>query len=56
VDLYDALQQLDDHTLRDLGFDRNEIRSVAAEVTGEAEYTRVRAPLTSHSLPGARRA
>jgi uncharacterized protein YjiS (DUF1127 family) len=55
-DLYDALQQLDDHTLRDLGFERSEIRSVAAEVTGEAEYARVRALLTSHSLPSARRA
>ena len=55
-DLYDALQQLDNHTLRDLGFDRSEIRLVAAEVTGEAEYTRVRALLTSHSLPSARRA
>jgi uncharacterized protein YjiS (DUF1127 family) len=53
--IYDALRQLDDHTLRDLGFDRSEIRSVAAEVTGEAEYTRVRA-LASHNLRGARRA
>jgi uncharacterized protein YjiS (DUF1127 family) len=40
---YDALRQLDDRTLRDLGFDRSELRSVAAEVTGEAERTRVRA-------------
>ena len=40
--IYDALRQLDDHTLRDLGFDRSEITSVAAEMTGEAEYTRVR--------------
>jgi len=30
---YDALRQLDDRTLRDLGFDRSEITSVAAEVT-----------------------
>ena len=53
---YDALRQLDDRLLRDLGFDRSEIRSVAAEVTREAEYTRVRGLLTSHSLPSARRA
>jgi len=39
---YDALRQLDDRTLRDLGFDRSEIRSVVAEMTGEAERTRVR--------------
>ena len=44
---YDALCQLDDRTLRDLGFRRSEMRSVAAEVTGEAEYTRVRALPTS---------
>ena len=55
-DLYDALQQLDNHTLRDLGFDRSEIRPVAVEVTGEAEYTHVRALQMSHSLPSARRA
>ena len=39
---YDALRQLDDRTLRDLGFDRSERRSVVAEMTGEAERTRVR--------------
>jgi GNAT superfamily N-acetyltransferase/uncharacterized protein YjiS (DUF1127 family) len=44
----DALHQLDDRALRDLGFDRSEIASVAAEVTGEAERTRVRA------IPGMR--
>lgn len=40
---YDALHQLDDRTLHDLGFDRSEILSLAAEVTGEAEYTHIRA-------------
>ena len=42
--LYDTLRHLDDHILRDLGVDRSEIRSVAADVTGEARYTHVRAP------------
>lgn len=41
--IYDALHQLDDRTLHDMGFDRSEISSVAAEVAGEAESTRVRA-------------
>jgi len=41
--MYDALRQLDDHTLRDLGFDRSEIRSVVAELAGKAECTRMRA-------------
>ena len=49
--IYDNLWDLDDRMLRDLGFDRSEIKSVAAEVTGAAEYTRVRALPTSHSLP-----
>jgi len=42
---YDALRQLDDHVLRDLGIDRSEIRSVVAEATGEAEHTRLRVAL-----------
>lgn len=44
---YDALRQLDDRTLHDLGFDRSEMTSVAAEVAAEAEYSRVRALLSS---------
>ncbi len=47
---YDALRRLDDHMLRDLGFDRSEMTSVAAEVTGEAERTRTRVLLMSHTL------
>jgi len=49
--IYDTLWDLDDRTLRDLGFDRSEITSLAAEVTGRAEPTRVRALLMSHILP-----
>ena len=40
--IYNALRQLDDHTLRDLGFDRSEIRSVVAELAGKAKCTRMR--------------
>jgi uncharacterized protein YjiS (DUF1127 family) len=46
--LRDALRQLDDRTLHDLGFDRSEISSVAAEFTREAESTRLRV-LLSHN-------
>ena len=37
-----ALAQVDDRTLRDLGLDRSEIGSIAAEVEGRAERTRIR--------------
>ena len=48
---YDALRELDDRTLHDLGFDRSELTSVAAENSGEAEHSRMRAHLMSHTLP-----
>src|SRR5436190_23742543 len=37
-----ALRDLDDRTLRDLGFHRDEISSVVAELGGDAMPTRVR--------------
>jgi uncharacterized protein YjiS (DUF1127 family) len=40
---YEALRRLDDRTLRDLGFDRSELTSIAAEFAGDAAHTRVRA-------------
>lgn len=39
---YHVLASLDTRTLRDLGFDRSELASVAAELAGEAAPTRVR--------------
>jgi uncharacterized protein YjiS (DUF1127 family) len=44
--VYDALRQLDDRDLHDLGFDRSEITSIASEVTGLTKGTRVRALVT----------
>jgi len=41
-DLRAALHDLDDRMLRDLGFHRDEIASVAAELGGDAMPTRVR--------------
>ena len=37
---YCALQRLDSRTLRDLGFHRSEIQSLAAEVAGYTNFTR----------------
>ncbi len=42
-----ALAALDSRTLRDLGFDRSEVRSVAAELGGDVHTTRVRVALNS---------
>lgn len=39
---YYTLRELDDRTLRDLGFDRSELTSIAAEASGRAERTRSR--------------
>jgi len=38
---YESLGSLDDRSLRDLGLDRMELRSAAAEAAGQAERTRL---------------
>jgi uncharacterized protein YjiS (DUF1127 family) len=45
-----ALSALDSHTLRDLGFHRSEIPSIAAEIGGQLDATRVRAVQTLRGL------
>ena len=47
-DLRAALRDLDDRTLRDLGFHRDEIASVVAELGGDAMPTRVRTMRDAH--------
>jgi uncharacterized protein YjiS (DUF1127 family) len=49
---HSVLRRLDDRTLRDLGFFRSELSSVGAEVSGEAEVTRVRAAKSLRILKG----
>ena len=41
-DIERALRELDAYTLRDLGIYPDEIRSLAAEMTGAAQITRIR--------------
>lgn len=45
--MHAALAGLDSHTLRDLGLDRSEIGSLAAEVSGQASADRL---LSLHAL------
>jgi uncharacterized protein YjiS (DUF1127 family) len=47
---YRALRELDVRTLHDLGLDRSEMRSVAAEIAGESDRTRVQALRTLRAL------
>jgi uncharacterized protein YjiS (DUF1127 family) len=47
---YLALRDLDSHTLHDLGLDRSEMRSVAAEIAGQSDRTRVQALRTLRAL------
>jgi uncharacterized protein YjiS (DUF1127 family) len=49
--MYDALRQLDDRALHDLGLDRSELTSIAHEVVGRAEATRAHSSAI-YGLPG----
>ncbi|HKW80094.1 MAG TPA: DUF1127 domain-containing protein [Casimicrobiaceae bacterium] len=49
----DVLRDLDDRTLRDIGIDRSEIASVAAELTGQAEPSRMHPWRAAQELPAA---
>lgn len=49
---YGALRELDDRVLHDLGIERSELTSVAAEVAGQAARTRVQALCDLHALHG----
>jgi uncharacterized protein YjiS (DUF1127 family) len=51
-EVYDTLRRLDDHMLHDLGLDRSELSSVAAEATGGAEHTRAQTMISTYGLPG----
>ena len=48
AETYDTLRRLDDHELKDLGFDRSELASVAAEAAGRVTHTRKRARETTY--------
>ncbi|HSV17533.1 MAG TPA: DUF1127 domain-containing protein [Casimicrobiaceae bacterium] len=48
--VYDALRQLDDRALHDLGFDRSELTSVAREATAGADYARAHPILSSDGI------
>ncbi|MES2957752.1 MAG: hypothetical protein V4792_06165 [Pseudomonadota bacterium] len=45
-----ALRDLDERSLRDLGFDRSELGSLVAEIDGQAAPTRVRVLQAYHGL------
>ena len=45
---YLALRELDERSLRDLGFDRSELESLFAEIGGQVGPTRVRARQALH--------